>query len=846
MTRQNAIVAENNFIGGLNTEASALKFPPNACTDCDNVVFSFTGSVTRRNGFDLEPSYEDTTITPTSGEAYTEYFWNAVAGNGEISLIVQQQGSTLHFFDNSSSSNISANKKHFTINLSTYVPSGSSKDPKDYPCQYAQIKGNLIVVNAATDAITVVYYEAGDDITVTSTTIKIRDFSGIPDTLDVTERPTSNLATLKTDNPEHYYNLLNQGWYTADALDQWDTALTTMPSNADTVLLYRASETDAFDSSKVTAKSPGNTPAPKGHFIFEITNQDRTAAMSAEGFTGATVGTPEIIISQSTGSTLTGNFTNTSVLWDADTSADFFTELSQCATATPTGVAPNLVWVGKNYSSSPKKITSVKLYTPDGGILPYVVLDTYTIYLQAKNGSTPTIASEGTNLGTITYVDTGAPDVITINSNDISTEWDYVWIVIGCNSETSSAALTELEFYTVADDNQTIMTSERFRTTASYAGRIFYAGINAPGLNSSICFTQIIENNDQYGLCYQKQDPTSEEFADLLPDDGGVIKIPEIGSIVKLFPYQSSLLVLASNGVWRISGSTGASFKANDYQVKKLSSIGVNNPLAVVDFSGIPLWWAEDGIYTANYNSNYDSFDVTSATLSTINSFFLDIPSYNRQFAKGSYDVFNKTVYWLYNDSETLTDPYSYNKVLCFDGIIKAFYPWSISSVPSSGSIKGLCMTVDASRISPPVMKYTVLHSSNKLTYAEHSDTSLEDWNSLGDGVDYSSYFITGYRVDGQGQKFVQNNYVFVFLNTITDSACYLQARYDWSNSGNSGKWSSSQQVYHTSQTYRDVSVRRLKVRGKGRAVQYKFYSYSNKPFDIIGWSVNESANASI
>src|SRR5688572_17476404 len=136
MTRQSAIVAENNFIKGLITETTAIKFPENACTETFNCVFDETGRVTRRLGLALEDNNDPTTVTPASTDVFTEYTWNAVAGQGAINFLVQQVGSTLRFFDISTSLEVGANLKSFTVALTDYDITGSSRTAATEQCQY--------------------------------------------------------------------------------------------------------------------------------------------------------------------------------------------------------------------------------------------------------------------------------------------------------------------------------------------------------------------------------------------------------------------------------------------------------------------------------------------------------------------------------------------------------------------------------------------------------------------------------------------------------------------------------------------------------------------------------------
>jgi hypothetical protein len=248
-----------------------------------------------------------------------------------------------------------------------------------------------------------------------------------------------------------------------------------------------------------------------------------------------------------------------------------------------------------------------------------------------------------------------------------------------------------------------------------------------------------------------------------------------------------------------------------------------------------------------------------SITDEKIKSFITDVPSLNRTFVKGTYDWILNVGYWLYNDDadlDTATDSYRYNKALVLNGLSLTFYPWEIGeSVPV---IRGLLFVTDGSRALEPVVKLTTTvpidDSTEYLTYSGCFNDSYLDWTNWAGGVDgdaadeidYDSYFITGMRLDGGGIKFFQPNHVHVFCNPISEGSCFMQGLFDWANDEASGKWSSAQQIYNANMLLRSINFRRLKVRGKGRALQLKFYSESGKPFEIIGWGLRESANADI
>jgi hypothetical protein len=503
-------------------------------------------------------------------------------------------------------------------------------------------------------------------------------------------------------------------------------------------------------------------------------------------------------------------------------------------------------YIGKDYGTQVAAYKAV--------VYGYAVTDAKTATLYGSDLS-PTSAFGGTVLGSTTI--STSDGIYTINSLDKTSTYQYIWVAFSGGTSGTNVVLKEVQFFeAITDDVVTTddVTPERPTTVTFFASRVWYAGTTASALSNNVYFSQVVESSNQYGKCYQTNDPTSEILFDILPSDGGVIRIPEMGRVVRLYNYQTSLLVFATNGVWIIQGGSGG-FSATDYSIRRISSLGCQSPQSFIDVKGLPLWWGENGILRIDYNPQFDSFSVESVTDTNIRTFITNVPAENRRYVKGAYDSLNSVAYWLYDDRED-TIPYLYNKVLCLNILSGSFYPWEISS--STPRVRGLLYVIDSVGLTDPVIKYTTTVSidtdTQYMTYAENSITpTYYDWykyhnevGTPGEEVDYSSYAVSGYRLHGDTQRFIQANYVMVFLETEEDASCYMQGVFDFTNSGNSGKWSTKQQVYNHNLTNRDVNVRRLKVRGKGRSLQFKFTSEAGKPFTIIGWSTLESANAAV
>lgn len=283
MARKSGLNIENNFNGGLVTEANFLAFPENSCQETWNCLFRNNGEVWRRLGFEYEDYYKTTAITRSSS-SISEYVWKSVAGNGDIEFVVVQVDSTLYFYQANEFGGISTNKLPFTIDLTTYQISGSPA-VDTLPCQYSVGNGYLFVVHSYCTPFYIKYNILGDSFSTVSIVIQIRDFEGVDDTLAIDTRP----STLSV---EHNYNLYNQSWFPTvtvasggsfQAVAYWSGNRSDYPSNADVWWVFKNANR-AVDFSLFNTIIPGNTAAPKGHYIVDPFLLDRTAVSGIGSF----------------------------------------------------------------------------------------------------------------------------------------------------------------------------------------------------------------------------------------------------------------------------------------------------------------------------------------------------------------------------------------------------------------------------------------------------------------------------------------------------------------------------------------------------------------------------------
>lgn len=417
--------------------------------------------------------------------------------------------------------------------------------------------------------------------------------------------------------------------------------------------------------------------------------------------------------------------------------------------------------------------------------------------------------------------------------------------------------------------------NNRCSTVAFFAGRTWFSGLGYTGFNNNIYFSQIVESDTQYGYCYQTNDPTAENLFDLLPSDGGVISIRDAGTIIKLVAVQSGLAVFATNGIWFITGSQGVGFTATDYSVIKLSSVPALTASSFVDVQGFPAWWNLDGIYVLGGSEGGTGLTAQSLTFTTIQSFYQELPPATKRNCKGFYNRITGVIQWLYTSATvaTIDEQYNFDRILAFNTITKAFYPWSFSNthdVKINGLIviegsSGLTLTnqvidtaldivIDDSgnnvvtyelgnTVTSPSFLYLVSYNdgSNKFTIAQTSNTSYVDWASYTSSANYTSYFISGYKIRGEGIRDFQSNYVEFFADN--NSKFTVQGVWDYAANANSVRWSTAQSIDTTNNANFNFISKRRKIRGRGKTVQIKVDSVAGYPFNILGWSMLASAN---
>ena len=412
-----------------------------------------------------------------------------------------------------------------------------------------------------------------------------------------------------------------------------------------------------------------------------------------------------------------------------------------------------------------------------------------------------------------------------------------------------------------------VVTAEYYRPScvAYMGGRVFYSSPGIKEYFGKLYFSQIIEDVSYAGRCYQSNDPTSEDISDLMDTDGGVIDIGDTGVVHKLIPFGNGLLIFAEKGVWKLSGSSeNGMFKPTDFSINKLSGISTLSNTSFVVANGVPFWWSSDGIYSIAIDQ-YGSAGVVSLTEDTIKQFYNSIYPDAKKSVKGAFDPIGSSILWYYNDNGK-------DRFLVYNVKLKSFSPWSIE-LPSDLRLRdviGLSISKErqyqifvsdgdgdyvtdsaGNRIvvfettltnAFPFIKLLTTKNNAMFTYSEFNNfTSAEDF--LSDSTyttKFRSFFTLGHRVHGKLTRKFQSNYIFVFLKNKTNSSCLLSYIWDYKRREADNPWK-KYELFKEPADDRTVIMRRMKIRGKGRALSLTFENSPGKIFYMVGFGTREA-----
>jgi hypothetical protein len=372
-----------------------------------------------------------------------------------------------------------------------------------------------------------------------------------------------------------------------------------------------------------------------------------------------------------------------------------------------------------------------------------------------------------------------------------------------------------------------------------------------------------------------------------------------IDRIISLVNLSSHLVVIATNGVWMISGGSDYGFSATNHKTQRISAFGSLGTRCVVEDSSKVLYWSEDGIYAVG-KDQLGEYTATNITQSTIQTFYEQIPNTTKEKAIGIYDAVGKKIRWIYHEGTRFTRD-SLTKELVLDLTINAFYVNRIynldsntaevisafKSTPFQSGAGNTLVLVDNDEafaasdqvVVPSTGRQAGIQSSRYLcvilvegvpyfTFGYYNNPFFRDWEQVdGNGVDAKAYLTTGDYTADDSSIHKQIPYLTIHflrtengvdaeLNPLSPSGCYVRSMWDWANGYQSNKWGPLMQAYRYRKQYIpsgpdddyntgfEVVSSRNKLRGRGRAFSLYFETEPNKDCRLIGWSLALNGNA--
>lgn len=303
-----------SFAGGLVTEYNPLSPPEGVTADELNMDLDTEGMVRVirqpvREQFSLSGGVDLTLPGIGSQEILTTASWEDLK---KFILVVQRQSLTgsLEF------SVVVANGTASGFTAEAAFPVGSLSPNTARPT-VTFVRRRALVTLAGN--VLVLEQTASGKYSMFGINLLVRDFKLVPDSLRVSERPV-----VLTN--EHKYNLFNAGWYqgrrlkasgvVGDPVVAFNTVRSHYPSNADVAYLGDVTNSVGdlvFSPAAYDNIDTGSTEAPRGHYIYNISNINRSSKLADKLNDGSAL--PSVVIIDDGNDPVTGEPPNPEEPW---------------------------------------------------------------------------------------------------------------------------------------------------------------------------------------------------------------------------------------------------------------------------------------------------------------------------------------------------------------------------------------------------------------------------------------------------------------------------------------------------------------------------------------------------
>jgi hypothetical protein len=276
--------AVNNFVRGLITEAAELTFPDGASVDELNCDLRRDGTRRRRLGAAIEDAAVASSFSVTDTDRINTGTWENVGGNPELEFLVVQRQNSLYFY-NKADLPYSAQEEANSISLSAHEHTGSTGS-QNSDCQFASLKGKLVVSSPDINTIFIEYDPLGGTFTATEINFKIRDFEfQADDTTDYFKKSSS--ATV---SDERIYDTLNSGWAEDNTGQAGYNALSYFRAGRSNLYppltipwFAGKNASNVQDTNEFEKIGGGTSLSGNGRYILDFFNQSRNVTVASDG-----------------------------------------------------------------------------------------------------------------------------------------------------------------------------------------------------------------------------------------------------------------------------------------------------------------------------------------------------------------------------------------------------------------------------------------------------------------------------------------------------------------------------------------------------------------------------------
>jgi hypothetical protein len=570
-----------------------------------------------------------------------------------------------------------------------------------------------------------------------------------------------------------------------------------MPSNVDVWWVYKDSSGD-WSNAEVPRVDLGNTPAPKGHYILNVYNEDRDAASGLSGVADVTTGTQRA----STSSFFSGRLWISGINFSGRNTNVYFSQ-----------VVINPEQYDFMYQANDPTIElTPDLLASDGGVIP--LPDAGNIYkLIPLKQALMVFAQKGVWAITgSTGIGFTADDFSVIKISDVATTTAKTFVVaegvpfwwnddgIHTLTETDNGGfkVTNIIDDTIKTFFETIPVSARRHSKGSY--------------NPVLRLIRWLYQSEEKGTVFSLQ-----EFDRVLTfnlRDASFIPWTIGTGDLKVHDIVTSTA---------LNAATTTSSVVNDSAFSSTVTVTSASPGVVT--------WTSHGLSDDDI-VQFTTTDTLPTGLSLLTDYYLQnstTHTFEVALTAGGASV-NTSSTGVGTQTATQQD-----NLVVEQATGNTIITTDVSGTAASPGFKYVISADDGA-------------SSYDVTFGEtRDDTTWTDWTTKeGTGVAYSSYIVTGYKIRGDTMRKQQTPYVTTFMEQEDGAGLLLQGLWDWSANTNSGKFTSTQQCYSSRRSNFDVNVSRLKLRGTGKSLQLKYTSQAGQPFTLLGWSQLESVSGDV